>query len=285
MRPKGLSKRPFLGVIGSFEFGHSGLARIGRRELVETPYGVVEAAIGEAEGARVALLTRPGPRHPLSPHAINHRANVAALVELGVDGVVATGMVGSLRPSLPVGTMLVLDQFLDFTKRHPCTFYDEDDFAFLDFTDPFCPRMRRALVRAAEAAEIELAPQGCYVTTDGPRYETAAEVRMFALLGGDVVGQTISTECVMAREAGLCYAAVAGVVNVGAGLSERALSADDFLAVRTRHLEAMERLFRTLLAGLGGTFGVPDCTCATAPERERQRPPIPTKARAHAAAG
>jgi 5'-methylthioadenosine phosphorylase len=280
-----LSKHPFFGVIGSFEFGRSGFVEEADRELVETPHGVIEAAIGEAEGVQVALLTRSGPRHPLSPHAINHRANVAALAELGVDGVLATGMVGSLRASLPVGTLLVLDQFLDFTKRHPCTFYDEEDFAFLDFTDPFCPRLRAALVRAAEASDREIAPQGCYVTTDGPRYETRAEVRMFALLGGDVVGQTISTECVMAREAGLCYAAVAGVVNVGAGLSERSLSADDFLAVRTRHLEAMTQLFRTVLADLGHASGVPDCSCAVTPELERQRPRFPLEAGAHAATG
>jgi purine nucleoside phosphorylase len=281
-----MSNPPFMGVIGSFEFGRSGFVEGADRELVETPHGVVEAEIGEAEGARVALLTRPGPRHPLSPHAINHRANVAALVELGVEGVLATGMVGSLRPSLPVGTLLVLDQFLDFTKRHPCTFYDEEDFAFLDFTDPFCPRLRRALVRAAEASGEDVAPQGCYVTTDGPRYETAAEVRMFALLGGDVVGQTVSTECVMAREAGLCYAAVAGVVNVGAGLSERTLSADDFLAVRRRHLKAMTQLFRAVLADLGrGASGAPDCSCAATPELERQRPQFPVEAGAHAATG
>lgn len=277
-------KAPFYGIIGSFEFGRRGLVRNAEVEYVETAHGTVEAKVGEVGRTKVALLTRPGERHPLSPHAINHRANVAALVELGVEGVLATGMVGSLRPSLPVGTILVLDQFLDFTKHHPCTYYEERDFAFLDFTEPFCPHLRRALLHVADSCGIPAAPCGCYVTTEGPRYETRAEVRMFALLGGDVVGQTVATECVMAREAGLCYAALAGVVNAGAGLTGEALSAEDFLELRTRNLEAMEQLFHDVLSGLSlGSFGPRDCTCATAPETERQRP-VPTEARAHAAA-
>ena len=172
--------------------------------------------------------------------------------------VVATGMVGSLRASLPVGTVVLLDQFLDFSRHHPCTYYEESDFAFLDFTEPFCGRLRRSFRNTAAALDVALVPHGCYVSTEGPRYETRAEVRMFGQLGGDVIGQTVATECVMAREAGLCYAMLAMVTDYDVWHDAEE---DVSVEVVNANLHANSESARTIVSQLVAS-GLPERTCS-----------------------
>jgi 5'-methylthioadenosine phosphorylase len=260
---------PTLGVIGSFEMVGDRLFDDHEPEVVVTRWGSVEINSGHIGGRRVVQLTRAGSRHPLPCHAIDFRANIAALVQSGVTDVVATAMVGSLRPSVPIGSLLLLDQFLDFTKNRAGTYYDDEDFAFVDFTEPYCPRLRRELAAAGgAAAEIGLGTSACYVCVDGPRYETRAEVRMYGLLGGDVIGMTLLPETVMAREAGLCYAAVAGVVNLGAGLSDESLSTGVFLRARNRHMEQMVQLIRLFATG-HLTDPIQGCACGLPARTQR----------------
>lgn len=188
---------------------------------VETPYGRIRVYVGRVEKKRVAFLPRHGETHGIPPHRINFRGNIWALKELGVKSIFATSAVGSLNSQMKPGQMVILDQFLDFTKARPFTFHDggEAGVVHVDFTHPYCLELRKVLIETAANLGITAHPQGVYVCTEGPRYETPAEIKAFQRLGGDVVGMTGVPEVVLAREAEICYASVAVVTNWAAGIS------------------------------------------------------------------
>ncbi len=193
-----------------------------RLETVPTAYG--EALIGRQErgGRMVFILPRHGPGHRLPPHRINYRANIRALQQLGCDTILATNAVGSLRPKIGVGSLVLPDQFIDLTRQRPLTFFDGEDgqVVHTDVTAPYCPTLRQALREHLEAAGLASCDGGTYLCTEGPRFETPAEICMFAQWGADLVGMTGVPEVVLAREAGLCYASLCVVTNLAAGLAE-----------------------------------------------------------------
>ncbi len=226
----------------------------------------VAATIGSLHGCEVIVLMRNSSGRPVAPHAIDYRTNIAALAQAGVRRVVTTAMVGSLRQSIPVGSMLILDQFIDFTRDRQSTYFSGSQFGHADMAEPYCPILRRHMIQCAETLGLTVAPQGCYVCVPGPRFETRAEVRMFAQLGGDVVGFTNVTDCVMAREAGLCFATFAGVVNLGAGLSDHEMKSERWRDARkihaTRFIQIVAEMARSF--GEAGSGTQASCRCATA---------------------
>jgi 5'-methylthioadenosine phosphorylase len=229
--------------------GNGGTAR-----EVETPYGTVQLSYDQA--TRLWFLPRHGPGHRVMPHLINYRALIWALWQLEVRWVLATAAVGSLHPKLPPGRVVLVDQFIDWTCCRPRTFFDRDTVVHTDFTEPYCPTLRQLLGRQLSARGLEFAGEGCYVCTEGPRYETPAEVRALAMLGGDVVGMTNVPEVVLAREAGLCYALAAVVTNYGAGLSPAKLDHREVV-------ELMDRVRPGLLEAITATLREvpPGCSC------------------------
>jgi len=219
------------GIIGGSGLYDPGIMSEVRTERVETPFGEVELYRGLCEGKEVAFLPRHGPGHTVPPHLVNYRANIWALRALGVERAVATAAVGSLRRRLRPGDAVIIDQFLDFTKSRPATFFTGGAYGVVhvDYTEPYCREVRRALLSAAREAGLRAHDGGCYACTEGPRFETPAEIRMFARLGADVVGMTSVPEAVLAREAGICYGTVAMVTNYAAGMAGRPLSHQEVL--------------------------------------------------------
>ena len=208
-----------IAVIGGTGFGDSLI--VGTPETVDTEYGPALVTRGDLGGGReLVFLARHGPGHLLPPHLINHRANIAALRGLGVTAVLATAAVGSLRRAMAPGDVVLLDDFLDFTKGGPLTFFDAaGNVRHTDFVRPYDPALREALEReAGDGIRPRLHPRGTYLCLSGPRYETPAEIRLFASWGADVVGMTGAPEAILCREAGLPYAGVALVTNYGSGL-------------------------------------------------------------------
>jgi 5'-methylthioadenosine phosphorylase len=222
--------RASIAVIGGTGVGQLDFDGHPSHETVATPYGDAAVTLGALAGRPVVFLARHGTGHRLPPHRINYRANIAALVALGVRGVIATTAVGGLRLELQPGDCVLLDDFIDFTLARPHkTFFDGADgrVVHTDFSVPYSPEIRAALIEAAAALGMALRPTGTYLCADGPRYESPAEVRLFAAWGADVVGMTGIPEATLAREAGLHYAGVSLVTNPGAGLSEQPLSHED----------------------------------------------------------
>lgn len=204
-----------------------------REETVATPYGQVTALVGVYQGKEVVFLPRHGAAHSLPPHKINYRANIWGLKEMGVTRVLATAAVGSLNLEMKPGHFVLLDQFIDFTKNRPFTFFDGEDgkVVHTDFTHPYCAGIRRQVREAAAGIGLAVHEGGCYVCTEGPRYETPAEIRAFQRLGGDVVGMTNVPEVVLARELGLCYGTIAMVTNFAAGISPKPLTHQEVVEV------------------------------------------------------
>jgi len=208
-----------IAIIGGTGFGEALVA--GTPETVETDHGMASLTRADlGEGRELLFLARHGAGHRLPPHRINHRANIAALRDLGADAVFATAAAGSLRPEIAPGDMVILDDFLDLTKGEVITFFGEPgDVRHTDFVHPYDPALRAALRAAVDPMLApNVHPCGTYLCVSGPRYETPAEVRLFAAWGAHVVGMTGAPEAILCREAGLPYAGVALATNYGTGL-------------------------------------------------------------------
>ena len=209
---------PRIGIIGG-----SGVNRldIGFTEVViDTAYGQALAWVGDDRQSDVVFLSRHGVDHTVPPHKVNYRANIAALRQLGVDRAIATFAVGGIAEDIPPGGIVALDQIIDFTSGREFTFFDggESGVKHTPFTEPFSPRLRAAIVAKAAAHGLEIRPEGTYICFNGPRFETAAEIRMSKLLGADVVGMTAMPEAILARELEIHYAGIAVSVNWAAGV-------------------------------------------------------------------
>ena len=207
--------------------GGSGLAKLVglesiRREVIRTPWGAPSCALsfGDFEGTGIVFLARHGYGHTIAPPDNNYRANLWALKEAGATGILAVGTVGGIRADMAPGTLAVPDQIIDYTTGRQGSFYSGPDqpVVHIDFTEPYDVAMRQRLLAAAAALGEPVIDGGCYGCTQGPRLETAAEVRRLARDGCDLVGMTGMPEAALARELELTYATLAVVANHAAGL-------------------------------------------------------------------
>ncbi|MDD4237716.1 MAG: S-methyl-5'-thioadenosine phosphorylase [Desulfotomaculaceae bacterium] len=213
-------------------------------ETVVTPYGEVQLKIGNYLGKPVAFMNRHHEDHSVPPHLINYRANIAALKKLGVKNILATGAVGSLNPAMQPGHFIFVDQFIDFTKSRQQTFFDGGmaGVVHVDMTQPYCPELREVLSHAARSLGFTSHAAGTYVSCEGPRFETAAEIKMYRLLGGDLVGMTSVPEAPLARESEMCYATIAMVTNYAAGISPTRLTHQEVIDVMMQNGENIRKL-------------------------------------------
>ncbi len=213
-------------IIGGTGFYEPGLLADVSERIVATPYGMATVHTGSYAGTPLVFVARHGADHSLPPHRVNYRANIWALYEMGVQSVFATAASGSLTPQIPPGSLCLCDQFLDFTRSRVSTFFEGGEWGVrhVDMTSPYCPRLRTVLAASAAEEGIALGTGATYVCTEGPRFETPAEIRAYAQLGGQLVGMTGVPEVVLAREAGMCYASVAIATNSAAGLAGHPLT-------------------------------------------------------------
>ena len=222
---------PKLAVIGGTGvYDPSMLENVTRIDL-NTPYGPVACQMGVLAGKQVVFIPRHGNTHSIPPHLINYRANIWALKKLGIKKIMATTAVGSLNPDMKPGDFVLADQFLDFTKSRISTFYEggERGVVHVDMTYPYCAGLRHEMAVLAKSLRFSAHETGCYVCTEGPRFETPAEIKAYARLGGDVVGMTGVPEAVLAREAEMCYVTVSMVTNFAAGISKECLTHQEVL--------------------------------------------------------
>ncbi|MGB2818701.1 MAG: S-methyl-5'-thioinosine phosphorylase [Burkholderiaceae bacterium] len=240
--------------------GGSGLAKLTaleapRRQVMRTPYGEPSGALtfGRLAGADVVFLARHGYGHWIAPHEINYRANIWALKELKVDGVISVATVGGIRADLGPGVLVLPHQIIDYTHSRKSTFFEgsENPVIHVDFTLPYTAPLRAGLLAAAAACGEPLIDGGVYACTQGPRLETAAEIERIARDGGHMVGMTGMPEAVLAREVGLAYATLGVVVNhaAGFGTSKDAILLDELDRVMS---VTVTRAVRILMAFVGG---------------------------------
>lgn len=211
--------------------GGSGLERFAgleevRSEMVVTPFGAPSAPLvsGRLAGVPMVFMSRHGESHAHAPHEINYRANIRALKDAGVTGIVSVATVGGIRAEYGPGALVLPDQLIDYTTGRAASFFEGADapVVHVDFTHPYDARLRELLRQAAFDAGEALHLDGTYGCTQGPRLETAAEIRRMHRDGCDLVGMTGMPEAVLARELDLPYATLAVVANHAAGLGDSA---------------------------------------------------------------
>jgi len=238
--------------------GGSGLTQlvnleVSRRESVRTPFGEPSGPLtfGAIRGVPVAFLARHGDGHTIPPHKVNYRANLWALKEQGAREIVSVAAVGGIRDDLGPGTIVVPHQIVDYTWGRMNTYFEsEAPVKHIDFTEPYCERLRSRLLAAARACGESAVDGAVYAATQGPRLETAAEVDRLEGDGADIVGMTGMPEAALAREIGLDYAALAVVVNhaAGRGASARAVSLQDIETVLNETLVRVRRIIEEVVA-------------------------------------
>jgi 5'-methylthioadenosine phosphorylase len=226
---------------------------------LDTPYGTPSApvTIGEVAGRSVAFLPRHGVGHALPPHAINHRANLWALAALGVRQVIAPCAVGGLRPErVAPGDLVVPDQLVDRTTGRVQSFV-ESGATHVPFADPYCARVGEALA----TADPDVRTGGTMVVVDGPRFSTRAESRWYAAQGWDLVNMTSHPEAVLARELRICYAALALVTDLDAGVAAgEGVGEAEVYALFAANLDRLGAVLTAAIKALPDPDG---CTCAT----------------------
>lgn len=188
---------------------------------MKTRYGVVSTLFaGKVNAREVIFLCRHGPNHSVPPHRINYRANVFALHEIGVERIIAVNAVGAINRDFKPGDIVIPHDFVDFTKLRAVTFYDDAPVTHIDVSQPYCPEIRGLLIDNARKTGLQVWDKTVLVCTEGPRFETLAEIEVFRRLGCDVVGMTGIPEAVLARELEICYAPFCFVSNMAAGVQE-----------------------------------------------------------------
>lgn len=205
-----------IGIIGGSGLEGPKILKGAKEVEVTTPYGKPSSKLilGKISGIDVAIISRHGKKHTIPPTQVNFRANIQALKDQGVTHILATTACGSLRKEIERGDIIILDQFIDFTRHRKVTYYEEfppggENAKHTSMPDPFSEALRQLLIETCKELRFKFHPRGTVITIEGPRFSTRAESKMFRIWGADVINMSIAPECILANEAGLQYAAVA----------------------------------------------------------------------------
>jgi len=228
---------------------------------ITTPFGKPsdKYIIGNIGNTEVIFLPRHGSQHNLPPHMINCKANIWGFKKLGVERIISVSAVGGIKKGLRPGNIVVLDQVIDMTKSRESTFYDGKaiilmelvpwtqslgEVVHIDFTEPYCHELRKIILKAGKLSKTPLKNSGTYLAVEGPRLETASEIRAFGILGGDVIGMTGMPEASLARELEICYSGISVVANYAAGITKRKLTTKEVIDEMSASTEKIKKLLK-----------------------------------------
>jgi 5'-methylthioadenosine phosphorylase len=199
-----------IGVIGGSGLDDPGILKNFKEIEMTTPFGKPSSTltVGTIADRDVVILSRHGKDHSLMPSKVPYQANIWALKEAGCTHILATTACGSLREEIKPGDFVFLDQFIDFTKHRPLTFY-EDRVVHTAMAEPFCLNLRKKLIQSARDLNLSFHAKGTMITIEGPRFSTKAESFMFRNFGADVINMSTVPEVILARELGVCYQSIA----------------------------------------------------------------------------
>ncbi|MBI4844417.1 MAG: S-methyl-5'-thioadenosine phosphorylase [Nitrospirae bacterium] len=253
-----------IGVIGgSGLYEIKGLTIKGSKTVM-TPFGKPSDKYftGRIGSNEVIFLPRHGSRHSIPPHLINYRANIWGFRKLGVSRIISVSAAGCIKKGLKPGDIVILSQVIDMTRNRKSTFYDgKQGIVHIDFTEPYCPEMRKVLTRACVSSNIKLKDGGTYVAVEGPRLETAQEIKSFGKMGGDVVGMTGMPEAALAREAEICYSGLSVVANYAAGIKKKRLTVSEVMEAMREANDKIKDILKEAFRLVPGERG---CGCGNA---------------------
>lgn len=243
--------RAEIGIIGGSGLDDLDFFKNAKDFEIKTRYGLPSSPlkIGDIGNKKVVLIARHGRRHTIPPTQVNFRANIQALKSLGVTHILASTACGSLRKEIKRGDLIILDQFIDFTRHRKVTYYEEfsggaENAKHIAMPDPFSKELRQLLVKTAKELKLKFHPAGTVVTIEGPRFSTRAESKMFRTWGADVINMSIAPECILANEAGIQYATVAMSTDYDSWAEEeKSVTWNEILKIFNKNVENMKKLF------------------------------------------
>jgi len=234
-----------IGIIGGTGLNDPKLFTHIKEVTVDTPYGKTSdvITIGELGGKSVAFLPRHGKRHTIRPTDIPVRANIYALKQLGVKRILAPSTVGSLREEYVPGDIVFADQFIDRTTRREQSFYTqvEEKVCHISVAEPMCPELRKVVIGVTRNLGVKMHETGTYVCIEGPRFSTKAESKMYCSWGADIVGMTLVPECVLAREAEICYTSISTITDYDVW-KDHPVCIEDIVTVMRANIENVKRI-------------------------------------------
>jgi 5'-methylthioadenosine phosphorylase len=251
-----------IGIIGGTGLSDPKLFSNIKEVTVETPYGKPSDAItiGELGGKCVAFLPRHGKKHTIRPTDIPVRANIYALKKLGVKRILAPSTVGSLKEEYHPGDIVFTDQFIDRTTRREQSFYTEGKVCHITVAEPMCPELHKTVIQIAKEMSIKMHETGTYVCIEGPRFSSKAESKMYRMWGADIVGMTLVPECVLAREAEMCYTSISTVTDYDVW-KDHPVCVDDIIKTMSGNIETVKRIIAETVKKLPSEQG---CNCKNA---------------------
>ncbi|MBQ0745826.1 MAG: S-methyl-5'-thioinosine phosphorylase [Marinobacter sp.] len=250
-----------VGIIGG-----TGLATLTGLEItgtqtMQTPWGAPSSELtqGLLDGQPVVFLARHGNPHRIPPHEVNYRANLMALYDAGVRTVIGVNAVGGIHPDMGPACVVIPEQIIDYTWGRAGTFFEGDleKVTHIDFTWPYDQNARDILMQAATAHDVAFAGFGVYGATQGPRLETAAEIRRMERDGCDLVGMTGMPEAALAAELGMRYVCLGLVVNRAAGKSDHVITMEEIEAAIEQGMSGVRRILEVSMTGLGALTTLP----------------------------
>ena len=233
-------------------------------EAIETPFGQSSAdyILGTLAGVRVAFLPRHGIGHRLTPSEINYRANIYGFKNLGVTHIISVTAVGSLKENIQPLDVVIPDQFYDRTKNRVSTFFGNGLVAHVAFAQPICPHLSRLLYAAVNQTGLRVHQGGSLVCMEGPAFSTKAESRLYGSWGMDIIGMTSLTEAKLAREAEICYAAMALVTDYDCWREDEAeVTVEAVVHNLNKNVTHAKQVIRMVVSEIGSQRS---CLCANA---------------------
>jgi 5'-methylthioadenosine phosphorylase len=251
-----------VGVIGGTGMYDADFLDSAKEISMPTPYGktsqpVVSGKIGSVD---VIIIPRHGKGHTLSPAQINYRANIWAMKELNVTRILAPCAVGSLKETIKPGDLVFIDQLIDRTTKRLSTFYDKGKVCHVSMAEPFCHELRKLLTSSAKKLGLPYHDNGTNVVIEGPRFATRAESELYRSWNADTINMTALPECILAREAEICYAAIAQVTDYDCW-RDSIVTVDEIVKTLKANVEKTKKLLADVIPCIPDER---DCDCKNA---------------------
>ena len=252
-----------IGIIGGSGLYNMGVIENPEEIKIHTPYGPPSdnITLGTISGVQVAFLPRHGKNHSIAPHKINNRANILALKECGVEYLISTAAVGSLKKEIKPGDFLITKQLIDRTAKRKTTFFDDDVVAHIEFADPFCRKLSKIAYETVKKENVAV-HQGTYICMEGPQFSTRAESNLYRSWNVDVIGMTLAPEAKLAREAEMCLCSLCAITDYDCWHQEKEdVTINAVLEILKKNNKTMAQIIQNLILKI--TYKR-DCSCASA---------------------
>jgi len=251
-----------IGIIGGSGLEDPKILKNAKEIEVKTKFGKPSSPllIGKIDGVDVVVLSRHGKKHSIMPTNVPNQANIQALKEQGCTHILVSSAAGSLRKDIKPGDFVIVDQFIDRTTKRKSTFYEKDHVCHIPMAEPFCNDLRKLLYESAKELGLRAHEKGTVITIEGPRFSTKAESHLFREWKADVVNMSTVPECVLAREAGLCYAAVVMSTDYDCWKEGEAVDIQMVLKTFKKNADNVVKLFLKTIPKIKDN---PKCKCRT----------------------